>query len=223
MQDDASDRLAAALAPMLSQPADDILDVDDRVVHDVTESDDEPRQDHRVDRRAAPLEHQQCSDQRQRNGDAADQGDAPIEQEEDEDDHQQQAADEQRIGQVADRQLDEGRRAEDRGVDLYVREAWPQRVERLIDPAGHMQRVGPWELLDDEQESWTAVDDRVAGERLVILDHPGHVVKAQRLAVAFPDRDRCEILGLDDGQHGPNAEPLIRGFDKPAGPDHSAG
>ena len=72
------------------------------------------------------------------------------------------------LREVVERDLDEGRRPEDRGVDLDARQAGPQLLERLLDAAGHLERVGPRELLDDQQQARAVVDDRVADQRLVV-------------------------------------------------------
>ena len=61
--------------------------------------------------------------------------------------------------------------------------AGPQLVERLLDAVRDLERVRARELLDDEQQARVAVvDDRVADQRLVVLDHVGDV--AERSAAA---------------------------------------
>ena len=54
---------------------------------------------------------------------------------------------------------------------LHAREAGPQLVERLLHAARDLERVGTRQLLDDEQQAGAAVHDRVADQRLVVLDH----------------------------------------------------
>ena len=63
-------RLVAALLAVLAQAPHDVLDVDDRVVDDDADAITKPGQDHRVDRRAAQVEHEHRRHQRQRDRDA---------------------------------------------------------------------------------------------------------------------------------------------------------
>ena len=74
-------RHATARQPVLSQPSDDVLDVDDGVVHERAQGDDQPRERHRVDRLVLRVEHEQGRRDRQRDGQQADQRHPPLEQE----------------------------------------------------------------------------------------------------------------------------------------------
>ena len=78
-QDDACRRFGASRHAVLAQPPRDVLHVDDRVVHDGTQSDDESRQDHGIDRCAHQIENHPCGHQGQRDRDHADQGHPPFE------------------------------------------------------------------------------------------------------------------------------------------------
>ena len=116
------------------------------------------------------------------------------------------------------------RRPEDRRVDLDALEARPQLLERLLDAAGDVERVGPRELLDDEHDARAVVDDGVAEQRLVV-QRRGSATSRQRdlLAVCALERRRCArssavtIVGdvLDD-------EPLVGGVDEAARADDVA-
>ena len=46
-----------------------------------------------------------------------------------------------------------------------------------------LQRVSPWEFLDDQQKTRTIVDDPVANHRLMIDHHLGHISQIQLLAI----------------------------------------
>ena len=81
--------------------------------------------------------------------------------------HDEQTAEQQRPAQMLDRDLDEARRTEDRGIDLQIRQAGLQGRERVIDALGHLERVRPGKLLDDEQQARAAVDDGIADQRLM--------------------------------------------------------
>ena len=53
---------------------------------------------------------------------------------------------------------------------------------------GHLERVGAGELLDHEQQAGAVVDDGVADQRLVVLDHVGDVAEAQLAGRRRPPR-----------------------------------
>ena len=119
--------------------------------------------------------------------------------------------------------LDERRRAEDRRVDLDARQPGPQLLEGLLDPAGHLERVGPAELLDDEQQPRAVVDDGVADQRLGVHDAPAHVAEAQRLAVRARRRaTSASSSGSTIGRTCRMLQPLVGGLDEPAGADDRA-
>ena len=73
--------LAFRLGAVLAQAADDVLDDDDRVVHQRAERDGHAAQGHGVDRRAERLHRQDGRHQRQRDGDQGDRRRARREQE----------------------------------------------------------------------------------------------------------------------------------------------
>ena len=49
-------RLRVRCHSVQAQPADDVLDVDNRIVHDLAKRDDETGEDHRVERTAAVMQ-----------------------------------------------------------------------------------------------------------------------------------------------------------------------
>jgi hypothetical protein len=180
----------------LPQSPDDVLDVDDRVVHHHPDGDHQPCEHHHVDRRALQIQHQHGGDQRQRDRDQRDERRAELEEERGDDQDDQDDADDQRTREVVQRLLDEGRRPEDRRVDRHAGQAGPQLVDGVLDPAGDLHRVGPAELLDDEHEAGAVVDHRVAPQRHRVLTHAGHVAQAQDLAAALGHRDLGQVLRL---------------------------
>ena len=203
-EDDGRGRFAAALLAVLAQAPDDVLDVDDGVVDDGAEGDDEAGQDHRVDRGPAEVEHEPRRHQRERDREEADQRHPPLEEEGAEDQHHEDGADEERHRQIVDRQLDEGRRAEDLMVDLDAGQAGPHLVERRLHPSGDLQRVGPGKLLDDEHQARAVVDDGVADEQRLFPQHVRHVAQADRAAVLRHDRHLGQIFRRDAGRDGPD-------------------
>ena len=217
IQDDSGKGLGASFGAFLTQTSPDVLDVDDRVVDHFADRNDQAGEDHHVDRFATEIEDQSCGQQRQRNGDDADQRGAPFEEEEEQQHDDENAAEHQRIGQIADRNLDEGRRAENLGVDLDVLEPRRDLLERFVGAARHVERVGPGELLDDQQDAGTIIDDRIANQRRVVLDHPCDIGELELGPVL--ERDLAQIVRRDDRQDIANLQPLVRRIDEAARSD----
>ena len=222
LQDDRRLRLLAPLRGGQAESSHDVLDVDDGVVDDGAERDHEARQHHRVDGGAAGVEHQPGRDQRHRDGDDADQRAAPVEQEQRQDDHDQHRAEHQRLAEVVQRLLHEGRRPEDRRVDVEAGEPGPHLVDGVLDALRDVERVPPRELLDDHHETRAAVDDRVADERLVVLHDAGDVADADGLATALGHDDLGQLGGLEHRQDVVDVEPLVGGVDEAALADDRA-
>ena len=59
-----------------------------------------------------------------------------------------------------------------RRIDLDVRQAGPQRLQRRLHVAGHLQRVAVGLLLDDQQQARAVIDDRIADRRRVSRRRP---------------------------------------------------
>ena len=201
----------APCSPALAHAPPDVLDVDDRVVDDHADGDHEPREDHRVDRVAAQVEHEHGRHQRQRDRHQADQCGAPLEQEGDQGGHHEQAAEQQREGQVVDRHVDEVGLAEDVGVDRHAGQPGFQVGQGLVDALGDPHGVGAGGLLDHEQQARPRVDDRVADERLRALVDHRDVADAHEVVAAAPDRDLRQVVGPDDRQDVADAEALVGG------------
>ena len=118
--------------------------------------------------------------QRQRNGDDADDRSAPLVKEDEDDSRDQQAAQQQCPGQIVDRVLDESRRPEDCRIDLDPWKTGLHSLQRLLHPAGDGERVAPGKLFDDEHEARAVVDDGIANHALRRIDEIGHVAQQQR-------------------------------------------
>ena len=109
-----------ALLPVLAQPAEDVLDIDDGVIDQLADGDRKAAQRHRVDRQAKQLEddgrgQDRDRDRGQRNGRRA-----PVEQEREQDDGHDKGCFEQHPLDVLDRGFDETRLPEDDLVGLYA-------------------------------------------------------------------------------------------------------
>ena len=70
------------------------------------------------------------------------------------------------------------------GSTCDVAERRLQRLERLLDAARHLERVGAELLLDDQQQAGHVVDDGVADRRRMALDDGGDVAEPNRRADA---------------------------------------
>jgi hypothetical protein len=103
---------------------------------------------------------------------------------------------------------------------VQVTEGGAELVEGRVDALLHLGGVGIRQLVDDDEEGVggrvVAGQDRVADERLVVLDHGGDVTEGQ--AVRVVDGDLGEVGRLDDGQVVLDADALRRRVDEAAGP-----
>ncbi len=102
-------RPALALGPalVLAQAPEDVLDVDDGVVDERSDGDREAPQRHGVDGGAEGREGQDPGDQRGRQSERRDQGRAAVAEEEHQDEDDQDRPFDERLRDVADRDLDE--------------------------------------------------------------------------------------------------------------------
>ncbi len=177
-------------------------------------SDHQARQGHRVDGRAAPVEHEHGGYQRQRDRQQTDQRHAPLEQEQRQDDHDQYEAEHQCLGQVGNGHLDEVRLLEHLGVEVDPCHPRLEFLDSPLDFVRHLQGVCPRQLLDYQHQPGTAADDRVADQRLVPLGHRRDVPQPHGLARLAGDRGLRKVLGSHYGQDIPDADPLVRRFDE---------
>ena len=116
-------------------------------------------------------------EQRQRNGDDADDRGAQFVKEDEYDSRDQHAAQQQRPRQIGDRVLDESRRPEDCRIDLNPWKAGLHSLQRLLHPTGDGERVAPGKLFDDEHEARAVVDNGIANHALRRIDKIGHVAQ----------------------------------------------
>ena len=100
-------RSASGFARFQAQPAEDVLDVDDGVVHQRADRDREAAERHGVERAAEGGEHEDAHDERQRDGDGGDERRAEVAEEQEQDDEDEDRAVAQRDRDVVDRDLDE--------------------------------------------------------------------------------------------------------------------
>ena len=95
----------------------------------------------------------------------------------------------------------------------------------VLDVLGHLERVGVRQLLDDEEQTGSAVDDRVADQWLMVELHGRDVAERELAPVGggrAADRHRGQIRRRADGEPVLDVELLIGGVDESTGPDEAA-
>ena len=202
-----------------SQPAHDVLDVDDRVVNHLAHRDHQARDDHRVERRTHGRQDQCRGDQRQRNRRQADHGRAPVKEKRQQDDDHQHAADDHRLGEIFQRPLDERRRAEDGRVDVDPLQPGLQVFDRFFDLLGDFERIAGRLFFDDQQQSFAVVDHGIADRRRKADLDLGDIAQPQRSTVAKGDGGLGEVFGLFDGREVADGDSLIGHVDEAAAGD----
>ena len=176
-----------------AKTADDVLDVDDRIVDHFTQRNHQTGENHRVERAPTVVQQEARCEERERNRQAADQCRPPVGQKDHEDEDHEDATHQQCPAQVLRRHLDERRRPEDRRVHVNAAERGPHVLERRFHPVRDGKRVRAELFLDDEHQAGTVVDDGVADRRREALDHGGHIAHAKHGAVSGRDDDRFEV------------------------------
>src|SRR5215211_6622265 len=121
------------------------------------------------------MEDQAGGYERQGNGNDADQCCPPLEKEEEQQHDNENAAENQRIGEIMKRSFDEGRWPEDLRIDLDPLKARSHFLERGFYAMRDFECVGPGKFLHDQQDTGPVIDYRVADQRLMVLDDPGYV------------------------------------------------
>ena len=97
------------------------------------------------------------------------------------------------MAEVLQRSLDERRRPKNRRVILHLVHGGRKIRHRLFYFAGYVQGVGPRLFLDNQQEPWSIVDNRIPNRRCMIDRHRGDVSNAKRCSIGL----HSNWLGLD--------------------------
>ena len=96
-----------------------------------------------------------------------------------------------------------------------------QLSSACLDAAGHVEGVGPRELLDDEHQARAVVDDGVADQRLVVAAR-GRRHRVRGTCACRPAARRARPRGRsgrDDRRDVLDREPLVGGVDEATGAD----
>jgi hypothetical protein len=119
----------------------DVLEDDDRVVHDAPHGDGEPAQSHHVERDVGELHQHERGQDGQRNADRRDERRAEAEEEQEDRDDSEQRAKSAFAQQAVLRLDDEVRQVLDNGDLHFVRVRSLCVVKRLLDGVGDLNRV----------------------------------------------------------------------------------
>ena len=206
----------------LAQAPHDVLDVENGVVDHDAKRDHEARQHHRVEGRAAPVEHEHRRQQRQRYGHDADQRRTQFVQKGENHDDDENAPKHQCAGKIVDGSADVFRGAKDLGVDLHVGKTGFHLLQRRFDGAGHLERVAPRVFLDDQHETGAVVDDRIADHSLRAPREFGHIAENELLSVALGDRHLSERFRGRARQDMMDGKAMLGGVDEAARADMGA-
>jgi hypothetical protein len=184
--------------------------------------DHEAGQHHRVERRAAPVEDEDRCQQRQRHSHDADQRRPHIVKEREHHDDDKNAPKKQCMGQIIDRRRDVLRRPEDLCIDLHVRQAGFHLIQRCLDVTGHLERIAPWILLDDQHQAGAVVYDRIADHPLWTPDELGHIPEDELLPVTLGDGNLSKRFRGRARQDMMDGKPLCGCVDEAARSDMRA-
>ena len=196
--DDFGRRPAIALrqTPLLLQPAEDVLDRDDRVVDQQADRDRKAAERHRVDLEAEGRDHQDPGDQREGYGERRDQGRPDAAEEERQDYDDQDRAPAKRFGHVPDRHLDEVGLTE-----VLALEHHPRRQSRLqpgksrVDRPGQLEGVRLRLFLHRQDDRRAVAIRRRAASRLGAPFDGRNVADPQRDSALDPHHGGGHVLG----------------------------
>ncbi len=118
IQNDRRSRARLRQRRVFPQPACNVFDIDDRIVHNHADRYGEPAQSHGVQRGAEALQHDGRCEQRERNGDGGDGCRSQVEKKKEENDDDEDTAEDQRTLYICRRCFDEVGRAKEIGMNV---------------------------------------------------------------------------------------------------------
>ena len=116
VDDDLRCRTRHGQGSVLSQPTRDVLDVDDRIIHDLTNGDGESAEGKRVEGEPEAIEHDKSRYERQGDRRERHRRRPQIGEEQQQHDRHENATDQERADDIMQRQLDEGAWTEERAL-----------------------------------------------------------------------------------------------------------
>ena len=194
---------------VLAEPARDVLDIDDRVVHERADGNRHPAEGHAVDRQSRRAQAGDRGEERQRDRQQRDGAGAQAGEKDQRDrDHQQHAVAQCRI-QVVDGQFDEVRLAEETGGKLHPgRQFVREFVEDTVQLARQGQCVDVRLAVDAEDHGRAPVVRSVAPLEGFTDPQLGDVADTDRPHVAGGDHRRADAVEAG-GTSGPLDQILL--------------
>ena len=185
------------------QTSENILDVDDRVVHDFAQSNDQSAQGDGIDRDAKPRKHDHGRQQRQRDGGQRYEGRADAAQQQDQHDGNQNATQGERMLHVVHGRLNERRWPVQPRVNfdpLFVQDRL-HLGQGCFERSGGVHRVGAILARHRQEHARPPLDNSVAEPGLRAFNHMGEVLKTHAESIRmrdnhFPERFRAKRLAF---------------------------
>ncbi len=173
----------------------DVLDHDDGVVHHEAGGDGQRHQRQVVDRETEEHHHRKGADQRQRHGDAGDNGGRNVAQEQIDDHHHQRDRQHQLELGVADRGADVGGAVGEHLHRDRFRQALRQLRQQGADAVGGFDDVGARLALHVQHDRLLLVGPGAQPAVFRALFYGGHVAQAHRRAVLVGDNQLAVLVG----------------------------
>ena len=193
---------------VLLQAAEDVLDIDDRIIDQFTDGHRQAAERHRVDGYAEVTEGQRRDDDREGNRRQRNQAGAEIPEKDEEDDDHPDHAVADRLADVVDGGVDEIRLSEDVGDDGdVVRQPFLKLGQRVVDALTKHERVGAGLFLDREDDRPLAFNARVAASHRPGVPNLGDFANGDRHRIASPHHGVCHFV-----QRGSAADDADQGF-----------
>ncbi len=209
---------------VFAEAAKDVLDVDDRVVDHLANSDRESAEGHRVERRAHALQDYDRYQQRERNGGERDESGPEIIKEEHQDDRDQNAAEKKRRADVADSGLNEACRAKQVGMqgDSFGYENGLEIFERSIDAGRNLNCVSSELRRELNDHAGLALNQRGTDSARRRPQDACHVSETHTHTSLVAQNGLSQAVWRDRLTLGTDDDALIPGLDE-ASTAHSGG
>ena len=185
-----------------AEVARDVLDHDDRLVDQDADRQGQAAERHRVERAAGEVERRQRAKDRHRDRGQHDQAAAHTAQEQQHDQDDQDAADQRRPGDAADRVADQHRLVHD-DVHAEVVRLWIEFADALqdalrtrLDFIDDRERIGAGLAVDRDVDLAAAVDANDVGLDLIGVLHLGDIAEEHRTVLVDAQRRVVELGDL---------------------------
>jgi hypothetical protein len=211
-EDDAEDRQRLREPAILPKSPEDVLHVDDGVVHHLPDGDRQSSQRHGVQGRPGAAQDEDRREQGDGNRGEADGRGPEVHEEQNQDDGHQDGSEPESALEVSHRPLDERGLPEQLLVNAdALRESMGKLFQSALQGSGHFQRVGARKLVDFEDDPRTSVDGGIPDLELRSEADLGHLPQRDGNAVAIKDDRLLQIRRRAHQPLGANRQHLIAG------------